>query len=48
MKSCLKRILENYNALKLYFTTVAFEDITHTNDAFLASFNNKFTEAYLE
>lgn len=48
MKSCVKRILENYNALKVYFTSVAFEDPTHTNDAILASLNNKFTEAYLE
>ena len=48
MKSCVKRILENYNALKLYFTSVAFEDPTHTNDAILASLNNKFIEAYLE
>ena len=48
MKSCVKRILENYNALKLYFTSVAFEDPTHTNDAILASLNNTFVEAYLE
>ena len=48
MKFCVKRILENYNALKLYFTSVAFEDPTHTNDAILASLNNKFVEAYLE
>ena len=48
MKLCVKRILETYNALKLYFTTVTFEDPMHTNDAILASLNNKFTEAYLE
>jgi hypothetical protein len=35
MKLCVKRILENYNTLKLYFTTVAFEDPMHTNDAIL-------------
>lgn len=48
MKSCVKRILENYNALKLYFTSEAIEDPTHTNDTILASLNNKFMEAYLE
>ena len=48
MKLCVKRILEQYTALKLYFTDVAFNDHTHTHDALLASLNNKFTEAYLE
>ena len=43
---CLGAIL--YNVLELYFTSVAFEDSTHTNNAILASLNNKFVEAYLE
>lgn len=44
----MKRILEQYAALRLYFTNVAIEDPTHTNDSILASLNNKFIEAYLE
>ena len=48
MKLCVKRILEQYIALKLYFTEVTLDDPTHTNDAILSSLHNKFTEAYLE
>jgi hypothetical protein len=48
MKLCVKRILEQYAALKLYFTNVVFEDPTHTNDSILERLNNRFTEAYLE
>jgi len=48
MKTCVSRILEQYEALKLYFTAVVFEDPTHTHDAILKSLNNKFTKAYLE
>ena len=48
MKQCVKRILEQYAALKLYFTNIVIEDPTHTNDSILASLNNKFIEAYLE
>jgi hypothetical protein len=44
----VKRILEQYAALKLYFTNVVFEDPTHTNDSILERLNNRFTEAYLE
>ena len=48
MKLCVKRILEQYAALKLYFTNVVIEDPTHTNDSILSSLNNKFIQAYLE
>ncbi len=49
MKLCVKRILEQYAALKLYFTNVVVEDPTpHTNDSVQASLNNKYIEAYLE
>ena len=48
MKLCVKRILEQYTALKLYFTEVALDDPLHTSDAILSSLHNKFTEAYLE
>ena len=48
MKTCVSRILEQYEALKLYFTAVVFEDPTHTHDAILKSVNNKFTNAYLD
>lgn len=48
MKACVKRILEQYDALQLYFTNVAFEDPTNTHDAILASLNNKFYRVYLE
>lgn len=47
MKSAVKRILEQYTALQLYFSSLALEDPTHTNDSILRSLNNKFTEAYL-
>ena len=48
MKSCVKRILDQYTALQLYFTDVVVNDTTHTNDAILSSLNNKFSQAYLE
>lgn len=48
MKLCVKRILEQYTALKIYFTGVALEDPTRANDSILASLSNKFIEAYLE
>ncbi|XP_028402033.1 uncharacterized protein LOC114524975 [Dendronephthya gigantea] len=48
MKMCVDRIIEQYDALKLYFTGAAVEDPTHTNDSILKSLNNKFTLAYLE
>lgn len=48
MKGVVKRILEQYDALKLYFTSVVFEDPTHTNETILRSLNNKFNLAYLE
>ena len=48
MKACVDKILEQYNALQLYFQNAAFEDPTHTHDSILRSLNNKFTKAYLE
>lgn len=48
MKACVTRILDQYDALKLYFRNVAFEDPTNTHDTILASLNNKFYEVYLQ
>jgi hypothetical protein len=48
MKSCLKRILDQYPALLLYFTGEVVDDPTHTNDAILSGLNNKFNQAFLE
>ena len=48
MKACVKRILEQYDALQIYFTKVAFEDSTNTHDAILASLKNKFYRIYVE
>jgi hypothetical protein len=48
MKGAVKRILEQYSALKLYFTSDVMEDATHTNESILKSLNNKFIQAYLE
>lgn len=48
MKMCVDRLLEQYEALKLYFRGVALEDPSHTNDAIVKSLNNVFTQAYLE
>ncbi|CAB4003218.1 zinc finger MYM-type 1-like [Paramuricea clavata] len=48
MKSCVKRILDQYTALQLYFTGEVVNDPTHTNDAILSGLNNKFIRAYLE
>ena len=35
MKMCMSRILEQYEALKLYSTAIVFEDPTHAHDAIL-------------
>ena len=48
LEACVNRILEQYQALQHYFTLVANEDPTHSNDRILRSLNNKFTSAYLE
>ncbi|KAJ8041329.1 hypothetical protein HOLleu_12119 [Holothuria leucospilota] len=48
MKMCVDRLLEQYEALKLYFRGAALEDPSHTNDAIAKSLNNVFTQAYLE
>ncbi|XP_068232500.1 uncharacterized protein [Palaemon carinicauda] len=48
LKNCVKRLLEQWEALGSYFTDVAFTDPTDSNDAILESLNDKFTFAYLE
>ena len=37
MKSCVDRIIEQYDVLTNYFTSAVFEDPTHTNDNILKS-----------
>ena len=48
IKTAVKRILEQYSALKLYFQGLVLEDPIHTNDSILKSLSNKFTYAYLQ
>lgn len=48
LEICVKRILEQWNALKLYFTDVAFTDPTNCNDAIVQDLSSKYTLAYLE
>ena len=40
--------MEQYEALKLYFTQVGLEDPTNVHDTLIRSLNNQFTLAYLE
>ena len=40
--------LKQYDVLTNYFTSIVFDDHTHTNDMILKSLKNKFTLAYLE
>ena len=48
LQACINRILEQFEALKQYFTLVVNEDPTHSNDRIHKSLQNKFTLAYLE
>ena len=48
LQACVNRILEQYVALKNYFTLVVNEDPTHSNDRIHKSLQDKFTLAYLE
>ena len=48
LQACVNRILEQFEALKHYFTLVTNEDPTHSNDRIHKSLNNKFMLAYLE
>lgn len=48
MKMCVDRLLEQYEALKLYFTQIGLEDPTNVHDTIMRSLNNQFTLAYLE
>jgi hypothetical protein len=48
LQACVDRILEQFEALRNYFTLVVNEDPTHSNDRIHKSLENKFTLAYLE
>ena len=48
LEACVKRILEQFQALEHYFVLIANEDPTHGNDRILKSLNKKFPLAYLE
>lgn len=48
LEICVNRLIEQWDALKLYFTDVAFADPTNSNDAILQYLNDKFSLAYLE
>ncbi|CAG5054157.1 unnamed protein product [Parnassius apollo] len=47
LQACVDRILEQYDALKLFFTGAVFEDPSNTNDSILNSLNNPFNKALL-
>lgn len=48
LQMCVKRLLEQWSALKLYFTELAFSDPTHVNDSIVEGLQNEFSLAYLE
>lgn len=48
LQACVQRLLEQWNALELYFTELAFSDPTQVNDMIVDAFNNKLTCVYLE
>lgn len=48
LELCVNRLIEQWEALKLYFTDVAFSDPTNSNDAILQYLNDKFSLVYLE
>lgn len=47
LQACIDRILEQYDALKLFFTEAVFQDPSNTNDFILTSLNNPFNHAFL-
>ena len=46
IKMCVGRFIEQYAALKLYFTGASIEDLTYTTNSIKKSLNNAL--AYLE
>ena len=50
LESCAKRILEQWNALQLYFTSFVAEkrDPSHTTESILHALRNKYLKAQLE
>lgn len=48
LEQCVQRLLEQWDALTLYFTELSFSDPTNSNDAIVAELSNKITRAYLE
>ena len=45
---CVDRLLEQFNALKLYFTSVVSDDTTQTNQTIFTALEDPFTKPYLE
>jgi hypothetical protein len=48
LKSCVDRLIEQYEVLREYFTLQVFEDPSGNSDMILRSLKNPFTLAYLE
>lgn len=48
LQTCLKRLLEQCDALDLYFTDLAFSDPTQVNDMIVTALKNTFIRSYLE
>ena len=48
LEGCVKRLLQQWNALKLYFTNVVFEDPTHGHDKVLETLQNPLMKTLLE
>lgn len=48
LKSCIDRVLEQFQALKHYFISIAASDRSKTVDDMLNTMNNTFTRIYLE
>ena len=48
LQACVRRLLEQWDALTLYFVELSFSDPTQVNDMIADALNNKITRAYLE
>ena len=48
LRACVQRLLEQWDALTLYFIELSFSDPTQVNDMITNALNNKLTQAYLE
>ncbi|XP_066945218.1 uncharacterized protein [Macrobrachium rosenbergii] len=48
LQACVKRLLEQWDALILYFRELAFSDPTQVNDMIVDALGNEVTVAYLE